>query len=238
MTAVTVEWELAGVAVGVAAALVCAPRLYRAVRYLPTVVHELGHALACLAVGGRVARVDLRFDTSGTTSWRLPPRSGRPGQARFRSALITGAGYPAPPLAGAGMVWLVAAGHVSAVLAGVAAAVAIAGVLWVRNAWGLVVCAAVVAATFVLAVEVPDEPAAILTLGLGALLTFGGLRDAASLFRHGHSRRASAHSDAAQLQDLLWVRWWLWSALFTAGAAACAALVVLRVLALRPPPGG
>lgn len=229
------DWRAAAAAVAAAAVLACAPKLYRVVRYFPTVVHEIGHAFACLVVGGRVTRVDLRFDSSGTTSWRLAAGSGRRGRARLRSACIAGAGYPAPPLAGAAIVALVAAGHVWGVLVGIAVTVAVVAVLWVRAPWGLAVCAAVLGSSCALAVSVPPDLAATTTLGAGALLAFGGLRDALGLFRLRHPGPAGRRSDAALLQDLVWVRWWLWSVVFTAAAAAACAWIVVAVAGLRSP---
>ena len=96
-----------------------------------TALHEAGHALVVLLVGGRVRAVHLRADSSGLT-WHDGVG------ARGPAILIAAAGYPAPGLAavaGAGLV----AGGAPMVVGGLAALGTLALLLWVRNVFGVFV---------------------------------------------------------------------------------------------------
>ena len=67
-------------------------------RLAVTLVHELGHALVGLAVGRRFTGFVLRGDMSGHAVTVGPARG--PGRV-----LSTWAGYPAPAVVGAALVW-------------------------------------------------------------------------------------------------------------------------------------
>jgi len=98
---------------------------------LSTWVHEMGHGLAALAVGGTFERLEIFADASG-----LAYSSVVPG---WRAALSAAGGLLAPPLAG-GLILGFAQGprRAGAVLASLAAALVVSLALWVRNATGLV----------------------------------------------------------------------------------------------------
>src|SRR6476661_4004970 len=83
----------------VAALLVVAvPAVWQVLRLAVTLVHELGHAMVGLAVGRRFTGFVLRGDMSGHTVTGGPTRG--PGRV-----LSTWAGYPAPAVVGAALVW-------------------------------------------------------------------------------------------------------------------------------------
>ena len=77
---------------------VAVPPVWQVLRLAVTLVHELGHALVGLAVGRRFTGFVLRGDMSGHAVTVGPARGiGR--------VLSTWAGYPAPAVVGAAMVW-------------------------------------------------------------------------------------------------------------------------------------
>ena len=83
----------------VAAVLVVAvPPVWQVLRLAVTLVHELGHALVGLAVGRRFTGFVLRGDMSGHAVTVGPARG--PGRV-----VSTWAGYPAPAVVGAALVW-------------------------------------------------------------------------------------------------------------------------------------
>jgi hypothetical protein len=158
---------LSGV-VGLSAVLVLVRPTWRAVRYPVTAVHELGHLVTAMLLGGRVGRVRLRADTSGLTTWR----AGR--QGRGRSGLIALSGPAMPPLVGAGCAAAFASGRATL---GVLVLAALVGTiaLVVRNLWGLVVCAALGAVCW-WGWHDGNASAQVLMLASATVLCLGGVR--------------------------------------------------------------
>ena len=99
------------VVAGCALVAVAIPAVWRVLRIAVTLVHELGHALVGMAVGRRFTGFVLRGDMSGHAVTVGKPRG--PGRA-----LSTWAGYPAPAMVGAAMVWLGGRGWAAAFIAG------------------------------------------------------------------------------------------------------------------------
>ena len=56
-------------------------------RYLPTVVHELGHAFTAGVLGGRPQQITISLDTSGLAYFRPPENWGK---VRATLVFITG----------------------------------------------------------------------------------------------------------------------------------------------------
>jgi hypothetical protein len=113
--------------------------VWRVLRLGVTLVHELGHAGVGMLCGRRFTGFVLRGDMSGHAVTVGPAR----GVGRV---LTTWAGYPAPALVGAAVVWLAVRGWSAPVLTGVLA-VLVAAALRVRSGLtALVVVVAIVAA--------------------------------------------------------------------------------------------
>jgi len=208
---------VAGVALATAACTV--GRLWRVAGLAVTVVHELGHALAALALGGSVRRVRLTADTAGQTSFTLPARAGR-----ARWALVTLAGYPAPGLAGLAGAWLLAAGQARSWLAAAALLLVVLLVLWVRNPWGVGSVLLGAVGLGWLAAEGSPGVVTATGAGLAALLLVGGWRAAAlhaTLDGHGGwARPSGAVSDSVAVGRLLPVPAVVWRGLFLAVSTA------------------
>lgn len=126
------------VPVAVAAALVLVRPLWPLTRHTVTLAHEAGHAIAALATGRRLTGIRLHSDSSGLTLSRGRPRG--PGMV-----LTAAAGYLTPSLLGLVGTVLIGAGQLRVLLWG-ALAVMVAMLLFIRNAFGLLVLIAVGAA--------------------------------------------------------------------------------------------
>jgi hypothetical protein len=188
--------------------------LWPAARLVVTAVHELGHALAALALGGRVSRVHLWMNTAGLTTYSLPVRTGR-----VRSGAVAVAGYPAPGLAGLGGIALVVAGQVRWWVAGAAIVTLLLLLLWVRNGWGIV---STLAGAGVLGwVALDGAPWLVTAVGaaLAAVLLAGGWRAAVT---HAAGREAGGRqgSDAVIASRLLPAPAVAWSGMFLVAATA------------------
>lgn len=103
----------------------------RILRYLSTVVHELGHAFTAGVLGGRPKNITISVDSSGLATYFTPP-----GWGRFRASLVTLAGYPAPAVASIAAIRAVQAGHPRAWFMFSLATLAFSVVLLIRNLWG------------------------------------------------------------------------------------------------------
>ena len=113
--------------------------VWRVLRLGVTLVHELGHAAVGVLAGRRFTGFVLRGDMSGHAVTVGPAR----GVGRI---LTTWAGYPAPAVVGAAVVWLAVRGWSAPVLT-VVLAVLVAAALRVRSVLtGVVVAAAVAGA--------------------------------------------------------------------------------------------
>jgi hypothetical protein len=206
---------LAGVLVALAG---CALQpLWPAARLVVTAVHELGHALAALALGGRVSRVHLWMNTAGLTTYSLPVRTGR-----VRSGAVAIAGYPAPGLAGLAGAGLILAGQVRWWVALGAVVALVLLVLWVRNAWGIV--STLLGAAGLGWVAYGGAPWLVTAVGAGlaVLLLLGGFRAAvthAAGREHG-GRRGGGGSDAVVAARLLPMPAVMWSGMFLVVATA------------------
>lgn len=201
---------------GVAAALVsCAVRpIWQLTRLVVTAVHELGHAVVVVLLGGKVGRVDLWSSAAGLTTFTLPRHFGR-----ARGAAVALSGYPAPGLAGLLGAFLVVAGVERAWLWLAAAVTALLLVLWVRNAWGISTTAAAAGLLGWLAYTRADEIVTAVGAALATLLLVGGWRAAVAHVagrEHG-GRRAS---DAGLAARMLRAPATLWSGVFLLVATA------------------
>ncbi len=96
---------------------------------LATWVHEMGHGLTALALGGGFDSLDVYGDASGLAFTRIEPG--------WRSAIVSAGGLVGPPLAGASIL-AIARGprRARVVLFAMSAAIAISAVVWVRSLTG------------------------------------------------------------------------------------------------------
>jgi hypothetical protein len=161
----------AGVLVGVLVAsvgVVAARPTWRVARYPVTAVHEFGHLIVAVAVGGRRPTVRLAADTSGRTSWKTA------SSGRGRAGLIALAGPATPPLVGAACAAAFASNQPILGVVGLAAIVGTVS-LAIRNLWGAAVCGALGAICW-WAWRYGVSSAQILMLVSATVLCVGGAR--------------------------------------------------------------
>jgi hypothetical protein len=212
--------ELA-VALGIAVALRWAPFTRRAVKYVVTLVHEVGHMAATLLTGGSIDAVRLAGDGSGVTTSRHA--------GSLQRFVTLGSGYPAP-----GLVAVLGAAAVGAGWARATAVAAIVGLLAAATqARSLLAVAVFVGSVAGLAAGVVrlDEGALAAALTVAAIaLAFGGVADSVGLFRvRGAGVR---HDDASALAGLTHVPATLWILVFV--AVSLAELAAGAWLLVRP----
>jgi hypothetical protein len=201
-----------------AAALVVVRPAWRFARYPVTAVHEFGHLVVALAVGGRGARIRLRADTSGLTTWRTT-RNGR-----FRSGLIALAGPGTPPLVGAACAAALVGGQATLGLLGLAVLVGIVSVV-VRNLWGVLVCIALAALCW-LAWRQGAVATEVLLVVTATVLCLGGLRAVAEELT---SLQPGGTSDTQVAAAALWLPARVWGAGLLAWALAGAVWAAWRI---------
>lgn len=218
LDAVTDGWSV-WATLGVAAALVLLPGVWRLVRVGVTVVHELGHAAVGMAAGRRFTGLVLRLDMSGHTVTVGPAR----GAGRVAT---TWAGYPAPGVVGAGLLHAATAGWAAPVL-GAVLLVLVAAALRVRSGFTALVVVAVLGGTAALWWAGPPSVQGLILVGAGAVLVAGAWRHLGAVL--GRRERGS---DPAVLARLTRVPAAVWSASFAVvlGAATWWGWQALRPL--------
>jgi hypothetical protein len=142
-------------------------------RYLPTVVHELGHAFTAGVLGGRPQQITISLNTSGLAYFHPPESWGR-----VRATLVSIAGYLAPPIAALAAVMAAQAGFPQSWFLFSTGVLAIAIVFLVRNIWGFVWTAAIVAGCYFSVRYLPANLIANSVPVIAGYLSVEGFRDA------------------------------------------------------------
>ena len=204
------------VALVTALLVVAVPPVWQVLRLAVTLVHELGHALVGLAVGRRFTGFVLRGDMSGHAVTVGRPRG--PGRV-----LSTWAGYPAPAVVGAAMVWTAGRGWSAPVLTLVLAVLLVALVRVRSLLTGLVMLVAL-SATAGLWWWRDDAVQAQVLVGSGIVLLVGAWRHLGSV-----SGTRDRTSDPAVLASLTHVPRMVWSASFALVCACASAVAVAEV---------
>lgn len=205
------------IVLGVALVLVAVEPLWRVVRLVVTLVHELGHAIVGMAVGRRFTGFVLRGDMSGHAVTVGRPRG--PGRV-----VSTWAGYPAPAVVGAAMVWTAVRGWSAPVVA-LTLVVLLVALVRVRSALTALIMAFALAGTAALWWWRNDELQEQVLIGTGIVLLIGAWRHlAVALGDRSHS------GDAAVVAELSHVPRALCNLSFVAVLAACSWLAVVQIL--------
>jgi hypothetical protein len=180
-----------------AGVMVAGTPLHTAVRYLSTVVHELGHAFTAGLLGGRPKNITIATNGSGLATY-LPPITW----GRFRASIVSLAGYPAPSIAAIAAVQAVQAGHAKAWFAFSAGTLALAILMLIRNIWGFMWTAGVVAASYFGARELDVQLLGWIVGGVAGFLAIEGFRNVWTQMRI--VRFASGSGCDAEMV----ARWW------------------------------
>lgn len=152
----------------VALAAVWWPQSWTLLRPLVTLSHELGHALAGMAVGRRFTGFVLRSDMSGHAVTVGPNRRGP-------LVATTWAGYPAPALLGGAAIWLSVAGWAAPLLT-VLLVILVAVLIRVRSAYTALVMVATLVGLGALWWWRADALQAQVLIALGTVLVAGAWR--------------------------------------------------------------
>jgi hypothetical protein len=147
---------------------VAADPLWRVLRLGVTLVHELGHAGIGMLCGRRFTGFVLRGDMSGHAVTVGPSRG-------FGRVLTTWAGYPAPGVVGAVVVWLAVRGWSAPVLTGILA-VLVTAALRVRSGLTALVVGVALVAAGALWWAGPPQLQAQVVVAVGLVLIVGGWR--------------------------------------------------------------
>lgn len=205
------------VVLAVALALVVVPQVWGVVRLVVTLVHELGHAVVGVLVGRSFTGFVLRGDMSGHAVTRGPVR----GAGRVAS---TWAGYPAPAIVGALLVWAAGRGWAAPVLTA-CLAVLLFALVRVRSLLTAVVMLVALAGSAALWWWRDDTLQSQVLVGLGLVLVVGAWRHLGAVLED-----RSAGSDPGVLAALTRVPRLVWNATFVLVAAAATWLVGGEVL--------
>jgi len=201
--------------------------LWRPLMLLSTLVHELGHGIAGVLVGGDFHSFKMYFDGSGVA--RVSHSAGRIG-----SAIVSAGGLVGPAFAACGMFFLARSEKRARIaLVAFAALLLFALVMVVRNLFGVAYVLAVVAVLFGV-VKAGKPWLARFTL------VFVAVQLALSVFSRGdylftdtaNTATGAAPSDVANMAKALWLPYWFWGAL--CGAISLAVLALGLWLYLRP----
>jgi hypothetical protein len=168
-------------------------------RLFTTWVHEGGHALATVLVGGHVSSIVIRPDGSGLTYSRVPDN-------RILHGVVASAGYCGAALVGC---LLIAATRVErrahTLLAGVGACMLLTLVLWIRNLFGAAAVLAWAVAFLLLARRGLGRTAQFLVGLLAVQVALNAVYDIRVLYL------VDGPSDAVTMARLFLLPAWLWA---------------------------
>lgn len=190
-------------------------------RLLTTWAHEVSHALAACATGGRVDDLQVFRDGSGLARTRVPNN-------RWAKAVVAGAGYPGASLFGAALLSMrhVDQGGVAALFV-LGLFIGLSVLLWVRNLFGVLALLGV-GVLFVAAGMFLDPVSADLVVSfVGVATCMHALTSLRALF--GSQQVAGGQvvvSDAHRMAELLWLPSWVWAVLWICVGVAATLLAV------------
>jgi hypothetical protein len=179
-----------------AGALVGITPLHKLVRYLATVVHELGHAFTAGILGGRPKHITISTDTSGMAMYEPPIHWDR-----FRASIVSAAGYPAPAIASLAAIEAIQSGHSKAWFFFSGGTLAVAIIALIRNVWGVLWTASAVGGSYYAARELPTEFLGAIVAAIAGFLAVEAFRHAFTQF--SLSRFRGTHCDAEKISMFL-----------------------------------
>ncbi|MBL9003751.1 MAG: M50 family metallopeptidase [Myxococcales bacterium] len=183
---------------------------------LSTWVHEMGHGLTALLVGGRFLKLDIFADASGMAHLAVPRGLG--------SALSSAGGLLGPPLFGA-LCLIIARRAARPLLLVLAAGLLLSLVLWVRTLVGLFTVGGLGISIAILARFLPGNGRLFFAQLLGLLFVFDTLARGDYLFTEGARVGGALHpSDVASIATSLGGPYLLWG-----GLIACLSGVLIVV---------
>lgn len=192
---------------------------WQVLRLVVTLVHELGHAVVGVSVGRRFTGFVLRSDMSGHAVTFGPPTGAG-------VVATTWAGYPAPAVLGALLVWLASAGWSAPLLAALLLGLVLS-VVFVRSGLTLLVVAATAVGLGALWWWGDDAVQHHIVAALGFFLVVGAWRHLGIVIA-----RPDPSSDPAVLARATPVPMGVWQASFVLVCALCSWVLLAEVLAV------
>ncbi len=177
-------------------------------QWLFTLCHEMGHGIAALVSGGGFEKLVVFADGSGVAT------TTRAADSRLQAAFIAAGGLIGPPVVAAVLFALARKPGLSkSALWGLAAFLAIALALWVRNPFGIVLVIAFIALLALAARLASGNTAQALLCFLAVQLCLATLTRADYLFTTTAKTGAGEMaSDTAQIANALFLPAFVWGA--------------------------
>jgi hypothetical protein len=179
----------------IAGSLVAATPFHIILRYLATLVHELGHAFTAGILGARPRTITIAPSSSGLATYEAPRSWGR-----GRISIVTFAGYPAPAIASLAAINAVRSEHTYAWFLFASATLATSLILLIRNAWGVTWTLLSVVASCFIAKFASLQILGIVLVGLSGYLAIEGIRHTWTQIQIVRHRRGSG-CDAEKIGD-------------------------------------
>jgi len=181
-----------------------------------TWVHEACHAMAALAMGGRVDHIALYPDTSGL-AWTATG-------SRMARAVVSSSGYVGTAVGGAFLLMFrrrELAGRIGLVVLG--ALMLLSVLFWVRNAFGLLAVGAIGGALLIAGLKLPTAAAGWLYTFLAAATSLNAITSVRGLFGAVQmiDGQPAGSTDARSVGELLLIPWWVWASGWLVLAVAC-----------------
>jgi hypothetical protein len=177
-------------------------------RLFTTWIHEVGHALATVVVGGSVTSITIRPDGSGLTLSLIPP-------SRLSHGVVASAGYLGSALVGC---LLIASTRVerraNLLLGGVGVFMLLTLLVWIRNPFGAAVVLAWAGALLLLARRGLGGAAQFLVGLLAIQVALNAVFDIRVLYL------VDGSSDAVTMARLFLLPAWIWATLWMTVAIA------------------
>ncbi len=183
---------------------------------ISTLVHELGHGIAAVLVGGDFEKLQMWSNGSGV-AWHTAPRSGA------AQAFIAAGGLCGPAVAAAGMFALAPKTERARWALGIFGGVlALALLLVVRNWFGAAFCFILAAATLTIAIYGSAHLAQNALLFLAVQLALSVYSRGDYLFmKEAHTTRGPMPSDSQHMAEAMGVgSYWFWGAACAVFSAA------------------
>ncbi|WP_141589609.1 MULTISPECIES: M50 family metallopeptidase [unclassified Myxococcus] len=194
-------------------------------KVLVVMMHESGHALATLLVGGSVDRIHLAANESGSCLSRLPP-------GLFAKVAVYSGGYLGSAVAGAGLMLATFRFRLRRWVLGTASVwLTVMGLVYAGDGFTLLFCLGTAVVLALGAKFLPDGVVDALNLFIAAFTALYALFDLRSDLWNSAVR---SQSDAALLADLTYVPAVVWAALWSLLAIGLLAVAAYTSLHARP----
>jgi len=184
------------------------PYVGKFLRVFNTLFHEGGHALAAWFTKGEVLRIDLFYDTSGTTITK--------SNSKGEQIIISLAGYVFASVVPWVFIILLSEGYEIALHISITALSGILLLLAVRNAYGIIWILAMLSAYFFVLFKAPEYSWILVYFYTGIML-LEGLFSAGVVFWLSVTSRDNA-GDATNMNKYTGLPVWFWGLFFLAQA--------------------